>query len=88
MMDIANESGRYAIRITDPDKPEVVLGYALVSEDSFVAASGDDAVAEDAIAGLAKLFAAGPLFQAVRLPSYEQEEGYMKAMAKPGSAHD
>lgn len=86
MTDVANGAARYAIRITDPDNPDVVRGYVFASEESFVAASGADAVAEDVIASLAKRFAAGPVFAAVRLPSQDHDK--MKAMAKPGSAHD
>lgn len=86
MIDKAEDAARYAIRITDPDDPEVVRGYVFASEESFVAASGGDAVAEDAIASLAARFDAGPVLQAVRLPSREHDR--MKAMARPGSAHD
>lgn len=86
MTDITSAAARYAIRITDPDNPEVVRGYVFASEESFIAASGADAVADDVIAGLAARFAAGPVLGAVRLPSQAHDK--MKAMAKPGSAHD
>lgn len=85
MTDISSASARYAIRITDPENPDVIKGYVFAVEESFIAVPGTDAVAQDAIAGLEASFAAGPVLDAVRLPSASQDK--VRAMARPGSAN-
>lgn len=85
MTDISSASARYAIRITDPENPDVIKGYVFAVEESFVAVPGADAVAQDAITGLEASFAAGPVLDAVRLPSASHDK--LRSMARPGSAN-
>lgn len=84
MTDISSASGRYAIRIADPENPDVIKGYVFAVEESFVEAPGADDVAKDAIAGLEATFAAGSVLDAVLLPSDSHDK--LRAMARPGSA--
>ncbi len=86
MTDVSAASARYAIRITDPENPDVIKGYVFAVEESFVAVPAADAVAQDAITDLEAAFTAGPVLDAVRLPSESHDK--LRAMARPGSADD